>query len=84
MANKLMYIPNNDINKINPSIDYNYWLKHLDTQLNVPTNQSSIKVLKLLSQPIRKYIYKTLGTSVINSLMSSPSLGFMGVPQSYK
>ena len=25
-----------------PAVDYNYWLKRLDTQLNKPTNQNSI------------------------------------------
>ena len=37
MADKLMYIPNDDT-KIPPSVDYNQWLKSLDTQLNEPTN----------------------------------------------
>ena len=31
------------INKITTSVDYNLWLKHLDTQLNKPINQNSIK-----------------------------------------
>ena len=26
------------IHKITPSVDYNKWLQHLDTQLNKPTN----------------------------------------------
>ena len=26
--------------KIIPSVDYNYWLKRLDTQLNEPANQN--------------------------------------------
>ena len=34
------------IHKINPSVDYNQWLKHLDTQLKEPTNKYSIKVPK--------------------------------------
>ena len=42
--------------------------------LNVLTlnvmNQPIKKFLKLLSQRIKKYYYKTLGTSVINSPMS--------------
>ena len=37
-----MYIPN----KITPSVDYNSWLKHLNTQLNEPTNQNSSKFPK--------------------------------------
>ena len=39
MADKLMYIPM-IINKIIPSVDYKYWLKRLNTQLNNPTNQN--------------------------------------------
>ena len=42
-----MYIPNYDT--YTPSVDYNNWLKHLDTQLNEPTNQNSIKVLKVVN-----------------------------------
>ena len=30
------------IHKIKPSVNYNQWLKRLDTQLNEPTNQNSI------------------------------------------
>ena len=37
MAYKLMYIPN-DVTKIIPSVDYNQWLKRLNTQLDKPTN----------------------------------------------
>ena len=62
------------IHKIIPSVDFNEWLKHVDTQLNEPTNQNSIKALKLLIQRIRKRYILTLGTSVINSVMSPPSL----------
>ena len=29
--------------KIIPSVDYNKWLKRLDTQLNKPTNQNLTK-----------------------------------------
>ena len=36
------------IHKITTSVDYNWWLKRLDTQLDKPSNQNSIKVLKLL------------------------------------
>ena len=53
--------------KITPSVDYNLWLKRLDTQLNELTNQ----IPKLLSQRIRKRYNKTLGTSVINSLIQN-------------
>ena len=36
MADKLMYIPYDDKQK--KSIDYNWWLEGLDTQLIEPTN----------------------------------------------
>ena len=42
MADKFMKSPIL-IHKINPSIDYNYWLRSLDTQLN----QNSMKVPKV-------------------------------------
>ena len=29
------------IHKVIPSVDYNYYLKRLNTQLNIPTNQDS-------------------------------------------
>ena len=41
-------------------------------ELYEPTNQNS----RNITQRIRKFYYKTLGTSVINSPMSHPSLGF--------
>ena len=67
-----MYIPNNDTQNY-PSVDNNYWLKGaLDTQLNKPTNQNSIKFPRLLSQRITKRYYETLGTSVINRPISPP------------
>ena len=40
MANKLIYISNDD-KKITPSLEYKYWLKRLNTQLNESTNQES-------------------------------------------
>ena len=46
MADKLMYIPNLMTHVIPSSVDYNYWLKHLDTQLNESTIQNSLKVTK--------------------------------------
>ena len=49
MADKLIYIPNNDAQNY-PSIDYNYLLKCLDNELNEPTNQNSIKVPKVVRQ----------------------------------
>ncbi len=65
------------INKISPSVDYNHWLKRFNTQLSKQTNKNSINSPKLLSQQIRKKYYKTLGTSVINSPMSPPSLDLL-------
>ena len=54
-------------------VNYNKWLKRFDTQLDKQTNQNS-KSPKLLIQRIRKHHYETLGTSVINSPLSPPSL----------
>ena len=39
MANKFMYIPNDDY-KITPYVDYNQWLKSVDIELNEPNNQN--------------------------------------------
>ena len=59
MADKLMNIPNDllFIHKITHFVDYNKWLKRLDTQLNELTNQNSI-VPKVLSQRIQDIIVK--------------------------
>ena len=62
------------IDKITPSIDYYQWLKRLDAQLNEPINPNTIIVSKVLIQRIRKGYFKTLGTSEINSSMTSSSL----------
>ena len=67
MADKLMYIHKDDAQN-NPSVEYNQWLKRLDTQPNDPNNQKSNP------QSLRKRYYKTLGTSALNSQMSPPSL----------
>ncbi len=40
-------------NKITSSIYYNYRLKRMDTKLNYPTNQNSIKVPKVV-EPTNK------------------------------
>ena len=73
MADKSVYIPNDDThNSLICRLDY--WLKRLDTQLKESTNQNSIKYPKLLSQLIRERYNKILGTSVINSQISSPSV----------
>ena len=44
---KLMYV-SIDENRINLSVDQNYWWKRLDTQLNEQTNENSIKVSKVI------------------------------------
>ncbi len=54
MADKLIYIPKIMIHKIIPSVDYNKWLKPLNTQLNKPTNQKSIKVPKVVQAMNKK------------------------------
>ena len=51
MADKLMYIPNV---KTQISIDYNQWLKGLETQLNKPINQNSLRVPKVIKATNRK------------------------------
>ena len=69
MAIKLMYIPNNNP-KNTQSVGQNQGLKRLNKQLNV-TNQSKIRKRP---QQISQRYHKTLGTSVMNSPMSPPSL----------
>ena len=46
VAEKLVNIPNM-IHKITPFVDYNKWLKRLDTLLNNPSNKNLVKVLKV-------------------------------------
>ena len=60
------------MHKITPSVDYNKWLKRLDTQPNEPTN--SIKIPKVVRPQISKLHYKTLGTNVTNSTLFPLSL----------
>ena len=69
-----MYIQN-DYHKFTPSVGYNQWQKCLDTQFTGPTNQDSIKVPKVFKSTNKKCYYKTLGTSIINIPIASPSLG---------
>ena len=56
------------INKITPSVDQNYWLK------SMYANQNSLKVPKVFKPTNRLIWFKTLGTIVIYSPMSPPSL----------
>ena len=46
------------IYKITTSVDYNYWLKHLEILLNEPTNQNSVKVPKVVKPTNNKTIIK--------------------------
>ena len=70
MADKFMYISKDYTQS---SVDYNLWLKHLDTQHNEPSNQNVINVPKVIKPNI---ILKLWGkTSVINSPMSPPLPG---------
>ena len=62
--------------KITPPVEYNKCLKRLDTKQNEPTNQNSLKVPKVVKPNNKKTIFKTLGTSVINRLMSPPSQNY--------
>ena len=45
------------IHKVNPSVNYNYRIKRLDTQLNELTNQNSMKVTKVV-KPMNKKMLK--------------------------
>ena len=71
MAYKCMYITREKTKKITTSLDQNQGLKRLDTQLNEPTNQNSIKVPIVVK---KTQLYTTLKIRVINNTMSSPSL----------
>ena len=64
------------IHKIIPSVDYDYWLKLLDTQLNKYIHQNSFKVPKVVMLTNKKSLaLKTLGTSVKKQpIVPSPSL----------
>ena len=46
--------------KITPSVDYNYWLKRLDTQFNKPTIQKSLKVPKVVKPTNKKTLLLTV------------------------
>ena len=53
MVDTWMYIPN--VNTQNyPTVDYNLWLKRLDTQLNEPKNKIIIKVPKVFKPTYMK------------------------------
>ena len=64
MADKWLYIPMM-IHKIISSVDINYLLKRFDTQLNEPTNQTSIWVPKFVEPTNKKTLLKILGTGLV-------------------
>ena len=68
------------LHKITPFVDYNQWVKRLNTQLNEPTNNNLKEVPKAFKPTNKKTYYKTFGTSVINSPMSPPSLRSNSIP----
>ena len=45
------------IHKIIPSVDYNLWLKRLNSQLNKSTNQNTIKVPKVIDSTNKKTLF---------------------------
>ena len=49
------------IRKITPSVDYNQWLNRLDTKLNEPTNQNSLKVPEVVDPTNKKVKIKLWG-----------------------
>ena len=63
------------LHKITPSLDYNWRLKKVSTLISMNLSTTIFKKSpKLWSQRIRKRYDKILGTSVINSPMTLPSL----------
>ena len=42
------------IHKITPAVDYNYWYKRLDTQLNKSNNHNLTKVPKVVNLTNKK------------------------------
>ena len=65
MANKLMFIPNDDTQNY-PFCSKNYWLKRLNSQLNKPTNQKSLKNPKVVKPRNKKTLLKNFGDHWIN------------------
>ena len=71
MADKYLYIPLDDTQNY-PFCRLQLVVESLETQLNRPTNQNSLKFSKF--KPIRKRNLNTLGTSVMNSSLSPVSI----------
>ncbi len=44
-----------------PSVDSNWWLKHLEIQQNEPTNHNSIEVPKVVKPENKKTFLKNFG-----------------------
>ena len=74
MADKLMYIPNDDTQNYLFCRLKLMVIKRLNTQLNESNNQNSPKVPKFGKPTNKKTFYKTFRTSAIKSPMSLPSL----------
>ena len=56
------------IHKIIHSVDYNYWLKRLDTQPIEATNQNQIKEPKVVIPTNKKRYYKTMSSPYLVKL----------------
>ena len=69
MAEKLMYIPNANTQNC-PFYKLQLVIETFGHSTNQPTNQNSIKV----PQIVRKRYFVNLGTIIINSPLSPPSL----------
>ena len=42
------------IHKVTPYVDYNKWLKRMNTQFNKPTNKNLVQVLKVVKPTNKK------------------------------
>ena len=62
------------INKITPSVDYNQWLKCIDTQPNEPINQHSTNKPKAVKPNSKKTLLKNFGDQCNKQSNASPSL----------
>ena len=65
------------IQRVIHSADYNNLLKHLETSFHKLSNKNSIRVPTFVNPMNDKRFNKTLGTCVINSPMSPPSLAYV-------